>query len=433
MNPGFRAAAICRRWLLAPLVGGVLGLIGVSAPAAPIVEVQVSADPIVDFEFDWARDGVWCPSCNFGQGNSRITFTDREQNLWVGGVDYMTGDFIPRNGRGVLVDTNSSFSTDFGNGPEWMFSTGPSQIVYTRYRDGSRDSTFSAGAAIASMRADGNWSAGVMFQGEKKQSPAATLDLDDPQPRLNYQDYAKKKVYWRTASQPGSEKLLPISEQTGGGSRRWVPGTRQIVFSGSAAPDDQGVVYQQVFVYDTDTDALEQLTFDPVTKWGAFMWRAPEFNNEMVFFTVYGRTKLAVYRKLPDANGQLKWTAFNMVDMPASLPYIWSPEVFVHNNRSWVFFQISSSPQANDMSVPTQLGMTGIDPAHPNFRMLTNDSTVRRVRMDPEYFITAKGPYIYYNRYIPSTPERQVKNDGVWRVDTGLGPPASTAPVTRNE
>lgn len=432
MSEGFEPASrAATRWRGLALAGALVASLATFAvEAATIPEIQVSPDQIVDFEFDWARDGVYCPSCNFGQGNARHTFTDRDQNLWMGWVDYYTGEFVPKNGRGVLIDTNASFSTDFGNGPEWMFSTGPSQIVYTRYKDGERQSTFTAGAAIASMKSDGSWSGNIMYNGIAKQSPAATLDLDDPNPRANYQDYAKKKVYWRTMSKPGTEALLPIADQTGGGSRRWIPGTRKIIYSGSAPPDANGVVYQQVFIVDSDTNQVQQLTFDPVTKWGAFMWRAPEFNNEMVFFTVYGRTKLAIYRQNP-ADGT--WAVSNLIEMPASLPYLWSPEPFVHNGRSWVFFQISSSPQANDMSVPTQLAMTGIDPAHPNFRMLTNDSDIKRVRMDPEYFITAQGPYIYYNRYIPSTPTRQVINDGVWRVDTKLGPPASTAPVTRPE
>jgi hypothetical protein len=44
------------------------------------------------------------------------------------------------------------------------------------------------------------------------------------------------------------------------------------------------------------------------------------------------------------------------------------------------------------------------------------------VRRDPEYFITAKGPYIYYNRYLPETDSRPAISEGVFRVDTQLGP-----------
>jgi len=393
----------------------------VPAQSQVLVEEQVSTADIVDFEFDWARDGVYCPTCNFGDGNSRLVFTDREYNMWLGYVDFQTGAFLPEDGRAQLIDTRGAFATDFGNGPEWMFSTRGSEIVYTKYFPGKKESTFSASVAVAKM-IGGVWQAGIVDGGLKKQSPAATLDLDDPAPRMNYQDYAKKNVYWRVADDPGSEKLMPIADQTGGGSRRWVPGTHKVIFSGSAAPDEHGVVYQQVFVYDTDTDQLEQLTYEPVTKWGAFMWRAPEFNNEYVFFTISGRTSISIYRHLADANGVKRWTVVNSIPMPQKLPYAWSPEPFLHNGRSYIFLQVSSSPQANDMSVPTQLAMTGVDPAKPSFRMLTNDSEVKRVRMDPEHFITAAGPFIYYNRYIPKTETRKVINDGVWRVDTKLGP-----------
>jgi hypothetical protein len=396
-----------------------------SAPACADVlpEIQVTSSKIIDNEYDWGRDGVDCPISNYGDGNNRFVFTDRDYNMWLGHVDPLTGDFDPPDGHGELIDTNAAFATEFGNGPEWMFGTEGSQIVYTKYFPGRKPSTFSASVAIAEMIDDASWKAGIIQYGIKKQSPIATLDLDDPAPRINYQDFAKKNVYWRIAEYPNSEQLMPISDQTGGGSRRWVPGTHKVIFSGSAPPDENGIAYQQVFLYDTDTDELKQLTFDPVTKWGAFMWQAPEYNNEYVFFTVYGRTSIAIYRYLPGSRGVRQWTIDYQVPMPENLPYAWSPEPFVHNGHSFIFFQISSSPAANDLSVPTQIAMTGIDAAHP-FRMLTNDASVRRVRMDPEYYILpGMGPFIYYNRYIPSTPTREVINDGVWRVDTKLGPP----------
>ena len=397
---------------------------GAAMAQTVLVEEQLSADEIVDFEFDWGRDGVFCASCNFGKGNARLVFTDKEQNLWLGYVNPVTGAFEPPNGRAELLDTLSTFSTDFGNGPEWMFSTAGSQVVYTKYFPGKKQNTFSASVAMATQTSPTAWDAGVITGGVKRQSPLGSLDVDDPAPRMNFQDFGKKNVYWKDAtdlSQP--EHLIPISEQTGGGSRRWVPGTKKLIFSGAAPPDGNGVVFQQVFTYDTDTSQLEQLTFDPTKKWGAFMWRAPEFNNEYVFFTLADRNLIKIYRNLPVSGGGSAWTEINSIPTPATLPWAWSPEPFVYNGKSYIFMQLSSDKQANDMSIPTQLGMTGIEPGKPSFRMLTNDSSIKRVRMDPEHFITAQGAYIYYNRYVPSTPTRKVINDGVWRVDTRLGPP----------
>lgn len=437
------AAIARRRWqplALALAATATFGLATAPATAAPVAakavaqaasgsqgiipEVQVSTAKIVDLEFDWGRDGAWCPSCNFGDGNARFIWSDRDYSLWLGYVDYQTGALYPADGKGVLLDNRAAFATDWGNGPEWMFSTGPSQVVYTRYADGAKPGAVSAGVGLAKQREDQSWRGGHIKDAMQRQSPAATLDLDDPSPRMNYQDARKANLFWRNANDPKSEQILPISEQTGGGSRRWVPGTRKIIYSGQS-----GVDGLQVFLYDTDSAELQQLTFDPTRKFGAFMWRAPEFDWDWVFFTVSDRTNISIYRKLGDT-----WTEINRIAMPTQIPYVWSPEPFVHNGKSWIFFTLSSSQWANDLTVPTQVAMTGIMPNVQSFRMLTNDNTKFRVRQDPEYFITAQGPYIYYNRYVPKTDTNPLLSEGVWRVDTKLGPPSTgTQPITRVE
>ena len=46
------------------------------------------------------------------------------------------------------------------------------------------------------------------------------------------------------------------------------------------------------------------------------------------------------------------------------------------------------------------------------------------MRRDPEYYITAKGPFVYYNAYAKnSDPAAKPVSLGVYRVDTGLGAP----------
>jgi hypothetical protein len=213
-----------------------------------------------------------------------------------------------------------------------------------------------------------------------------------------------------------TEELVPNSDQSLG-ARRWVEDRREIIFTASA---EDGV--QQTFLYNTDSRILEQLNFDSGEKLGAFMWKAPEYDDDYLFFTMVDRTILRIYRKLDaDGDGNLEWTAINDIQMPMILPYIWSPEPFVHNGKSYVLMQVGSSPAANDMSIPTQLALTGIDPEIPSFRMLTNDSSTRRVRMDPEVFITSEGPQIYYNRYLLRTDTQRARPDGIWRVSARVG------------
>jgi hypothetical protein len=154
------------------------------------------------------------------------------------------------------------------------------------------------------------------------------------------------------------------------------------------------------------------------------MWRAPEFGGDFVFLTMgNSRKAILVFRRVTGGDGVARWTKIKTIKAPSTLPYWWSPEVFVHNGRSWVFGVVSSSQRFTDLRVPTQLAMSGIDPLRNDFRMLTNDAATPRVRLDPEYFITAQGPFVYYNRAIPETATRPAVNDGVWRVDTRLGPP----------
>ena len=91
----------------------------------PFAEVQESQYVVGDVEFDWARDGLYCAQCNSGFSNSQYNWTDRNNNLWVSGIDPNTGAFTPISGRQGLADTNAFFWQDWGNGPEWAFSTPP--------------------------------------------------------------------------------------------------------------------------------------------------------------------------------------------------------------------------------------------------------------------------------------------------------------------
>ena len=93
--PRMSSAALARR-----LVAGAM-LISASAVHAQGVlpEVQVSKSDIPDYEFDWGRNGVMCPTCNFNTGNARFAFSDVDGKLWLGYVDFQTGAFLPPEDR----------------------------------------------------------------------------------------------------------------------------------------------------------------------------------------------------------------------------------------------------------------------------------------------------------------------------------------------
>jgi len=421
------------------------------APAAPaqttVNEIQVTPAPIPDYEFDSARNGVYCASCNFGEGNSRLTFTDAQGNLWLGQIDYKTGNFVPADGRGSLLDVNTAPVPCFGNGPEWVASAAGSQIVYTRFTDSSPflpDGTLDCNAShtevVVATRTASGWVKQALPFAERV-TPDGTKDQDDADPRINYIQRGKDALFWARLTDPATEHPLPIDQLTGGNSRRWVPGTHKVIFQGHLPTDPR--LLDQVWIYDTDSSAApEQLTFDSVTKAGAFMWRAPEFNNEYVFFTMANfRQEIWVYRYLKGPKGRYAWTVAKKIKAPANTDagaesksqFFFSPEPFTHNGRSYIFTQVSKSSRFFDKSIPTQIAFSGIDPLRIDFRMLTTDEgrpvvagrPAGRLRLDPEFLITAQGPFIYYNRLVPATDSQSDDpiNEGVYRVDTKLGPP----------
>lgn len=417
-------AAAWRRWT----IGSLLAAAAAAAPAQTTTprEVQVTPRYIIDFEFDWGRDGVYCASCNHGAGNSRLVYVDLNNKVWVGQVDFQTGRFTPADGRGVLVDTLAALPTDFGNGPEWMFSALGSQLVYTRYQNDLPPSPETAGLVVATQLADGNWTAGFLENGLKRQSPLGTLDLADPVPRIQYQDVGKLRTLWRSVDNAASEAIVPTRGYNGG-SRRWVPGTHKIILTGAGERGLPGFNFRQVYVHDTDTNTSEQLTEDLAHHSGAMMWQAPEYGNEWVFFSVRNSQQLVVHRQLPNSQGVLRWTPIATLTPPPETPYVWSPEYFVFNGKSYIFFQLNVTSDSGDLTQPSTLAMTGILPENTGLTMLTPPDAPPRVRMDPEYFITAQGPFIYYNRYKLSPPGQPgAVPDGVWRVDTGLGTPPAT-------
>ena len=404
-------------------LGIALAGLSCAAPAQVLPpEVQVGTRAIFDFEFDWGRDGVYCPSCNGGTGNARLTYIDANHNLWLGYVDTNTGEFSPTNGQAVLIDTNATTSQEIGNGPEWMASQRGSEIVYTRWTDGQPRTPQYLNLGYARMLGS-IWKGGLVANSQLGILPVGTLEPNDPVPEVNFQLYATsgmtQKLYWRVVSPGAINNPIPISSTDPDMTRRWVKYTQDIILTAPAAPDGTGTVYRQVFLYHTANQTLEQLTSGATNKSWAFMWQAPEYGNENVFFTVVNGIHLVVYRNRPLPNGTSRWVVVNQIDMPPATPNIVSPEPFVLNGQSWIFFTLSSSRNGHDYSAPSLIAMTGIDPATPSLRMLTTDDTPLRARRDPEYFITANGPYIYYNRYL--TTGSQI-SEGIFRVDTGLGP-----------
>lgn len=258
------------------------------------------------------------------------------------------------------------------------------------------------------------WQAGFVVGSLGRVNPKATTEERDAVPSISYGDVKQPVAYWRLAQTDAKEFVLPGDGSNRGVGLRWVPGSPEIVYSYTTP----GEVDNQIFVYNTATRQTEQITTGPGYKRAQFMLYAPEFGGQAVAFTVVDDTRFDLYTRVTEPGGATHWVMFNTINMPAAMPDIsGSPEAFVHNGRTWILLALRKTLGLN---APSNLAILSLDPSRPELRMLTDDKNPSRWRSDPEYFIAEDTVYIYYTRALPW--KFPTVGEGVWRVDTGLGP-----------
>jgi hypothetical protein len=356
----------------------------------------------------------------FNQERGQIVWVDRDAKLWVADVNRLTGAIVPSDGKGQLVDPDALRPSEVVsltyNGPEWLPSADGVYIVYTKFLPNRARTLTNARLAIARQLSDGTWESRILQPEMARNAPYASNDASDPSPRITYVDPLYNH-YWRDVDKPAGEEQIPGVPRTPK-SVRFVNGARSVVFAAPAL----GV--QQIFKYDLDTKALEQLTFDDGDKdveTVPWMWAAPEFNGNFVLMTVVNRNLLRFYRRLPVPGVGLAWLPFAQRDFPAGTT-VWSPEPFVYQGQSYAFTGLSVPPD----NFSSEIWFVSVNESRPFMRRL-DDPTLPKARMDPEAFVTELGPFIYYNRFdptkVPGKPLCPSCSEGVFRAHTGLPPP----------
>jgi hypothetical protein len=420
---------------------------------AVATEVQASTVPMVDIEYDWGRDGILCTACNYGEGNARFNWTDKLGNLWIGHIDETTGAYTPPTGNNELADTTAYFSAEFANGPEWVFSTQGgqviSQLVYARYPPGLAEAPQNAGTAFATP-IQGGWSTAWLPGAEPIQiggtlttyNPSGSQCNSDPVALTYFYDnQTPQNVYWEpVTTAPGTAPVLtPLSNYSnvhgsaGKPSIRWVACTHWFVFIGAAPPDASGNVYEQVYWYDIDTQVVQQVTFDPMNHDQAYMFKAPEFNDAYVIYTLGNNLEVDVYEQTGTApNGGPTFTQVNSIASPdPAEPYMLGTEPFVNCTptcQSYVFMRLESPQSFADKSGNDRNGIavTNIDPANPMFKILIPEAAEPNIqRNDLEYYITGNGPYLYYSRSVITTGQPFTWGNRYY-VDMQLGAPSGS-------
>jgi hypothetical protein len=435
----------------------------------PFTEVSVSTYMTGDIEFDWARDGRFCSTCNYGSTNSQVNWTDRDNNLWVNYVNQVTGMFTPNSGRETNVAPGAAFFwQDWGNGPEWAFSTPVagqdpvSQLVYTGIAAGQPATYEYAGAALAweTGNSGGNATWGFSFfpgaYAPPKQNtvlPLASQCVSDSFASAVFENLLTPTQMFTepVSTAAGTQPFLTtIGALANGIGERFVAcghdanspypqSTRWLTFQGDVTIGDN--VLQQEFWYDLDNPTVpaQQLTYDPTTKQRGVMFLAPDFpdangNATYILMTVAADQQIEVFQQTgTNANGAPIMTLVNTIYSPdPSEPYMFDPKAFINCTPQCVTYvvmglgTVAESQQTE--TEPNGLGVTTLNPNNPYFNVLVAaNSTVAAggiaQRLDPKVFITDSGPVVYYDLLSTLTTTTPYNDFGIYMINMGLGQP----------
>ncbi len=339
------------------------------------------------------------PDPDFDNLNYRLAWGDvaNTGNLWVAGIDPVTGNLLPTTGQGQLAGIEELRAY---NGPTWGFQQGAigvnSSIFFTKNYPASQ-----GGYGIStSMLVGSTWVESPILNTNGFAGPYASRDLNDPTSIRLFYKGSGDRAYWRYEDNPINTRL-PV----GTDRARWVPGQHALIMNIKTTAR-----IQQIYHYDVDTALLTQLTFDSGTKNYAYMFQAPEFDNAYIFFCTVANPNgsddaINLYKF--DTN-TAQWVKFNQFVIPTNYPYILSPEPFVYKGKSYISLVASPVSQVQNRRYPSVVWIAGIDPNAPSFRQVSKgkDTSQRQGinRNNPKAFFLADGkPYIYYQEVTSTT------------------------------
>lgn len=361
-------------------------------PLREFVPSEVAAsDPTLSLLLDPEYDAERARFCWLGEGADGFG----DETLWIGFIDRATGLFLPPHGKGIAVATGSFVGvTDIGNGPEWSYNTGKPQIVVTGLSGGT---TIRDRCIVVATQTKAGWTTAILDNTTASYGPIASTTENDASPSVAYQKMINpgipgdltRAIFARAIDDPLSEVMIPFTDIRFTPGARWVNGTDKCLFTQPIGTDIFS--QRQIYSFDRVTLEYEQLTFDEGSKFSAFMWNAPEFGGELALMALIDETHIGIYRQQDLDGTGLKWTLWNVINPPATGTWIWSPEPFVFEGRSYLVMNNSPSSDQQSLDIPTEIWLAGIDRSRGPFYRRLNGATAK-VRKDPETIVLAGQP-----------------------------------------
>ena len=321
---------------------------------------------------------VWDPEFDFA--SQQMAYFDGKDGLRVAAVA-ADGSFDSPDCAGTLVTRGVTISLPdlpFKAGPEWALGTRGREIYITKLDERGRP-------YMARVWFDGGWREAEIPASTDRGLALTSTDAD-AEPRLVYMYTPSAGSYvlaWREATRPETERFLPaLVDPRTGGAPRWVPGMRALTM---ALPDAGGT--PQAVRYDVDADQAVFLTSDSGSKDEVWLWSAPEFGGSLGLMTVADGCCLRFYRER-----QGSWQLYREVKASdfARRPAIFSPEILVHQGRSYVVMQLAAQRTGN-----SEIWMLGVDPKGLKPVKLSDPALRGVARSEPEWMVTPLGVFVY--------------------------------------
>lgn len=348
-----------------------------------LAEEFVVDDQVVSYPFMSLVDP------EYNQRELSLAWADAVGNLWLAHLDPVTGDLLPKSGRGELIDTGLASNNDVLNGAEWIFSKNTAYILYNKRLDNNRLELH-----IAHLDLDLGWHAEPLAGGLDFYRGVGTSETNTSYARLiALRDDIDGNTYrhYRYLFIPETERR--IDEPTLRGAR-FVENQNGIVAT-AVVDNVQQVVYQKLY---SNTPPVP-LSSDGGNKSLPMMWWAPEF-QEYLFFVNIDTQALGLYRFIDNA-----WTLYYKVQLPTALPFVQFPRLLVYKGHSYVVLvaaeKLVNGPGGQWIGLPAgecEIWLVGIDPDQPLLRKVSDTSLVA-VRTDPEVVILQDGPVVYYSQW----------------------------------
>jgi hypothetical protein len=167
---------------------------------------QIVSDPTSDL-----------PAPEFDRRTGRVIWQDRQNKLWVGNVDPVTGALNPVDGRGQVVDTALASVGQVGNTPRYTYGGDQAAIVYTKLSG----TDFQLAEALET--APDTWQITLLTNGLDRWRPEGTPEETIGPAMIAYNREAPSGnvvVSWRELADPGASAPRTSSPKVAASSAR---------------------------------------------------------------------------------------------------------------------------------------------------------------------------------------------------------------------